>query len=124
MADDRRAQRSSRGELRQRHQGHMLPLCHLPRLDVRRRNAVQSRAGDRGRGEDQSGQCPVGSNCERHSLAVGLVISVALPTWLVPLVGGRNYETYSEDPFVLGTLAAAFINGVLSGNVVSFKANA
>ncbi|RAH50750.1 glycoside hydrolase family 3 protein [Aspergillus brunneoviolaceus CBS 621.78] len=28
--------------------------------------------------------------------------------------GGRNYETYSEDPFVLGALAAAFVNGCQS----------
>jgi beta-glucosidase-like glycosyl hydrolase len=25
--------------------------------------------------------------------------------------GGRNYETYSEDPVVLGVLGAAFVNG-------------
>lgn len=27
------------------------------------------------------------------------------------LLGGRNYETYSEDPYVLGTMGAAFVNG-------------
>ena len=25
--------------------------------------------------------------------------------------GGRNYETYSEDPVVLGLLSAAYVNG-------------
>lgn len=26
-------------------------------------------------------------------------------------LGGRNHETYGEDPHVLGTMGAAFING-------------
>lgn len=25
--------------------------------------------------------------------------------------GGRNHETYGEDPHVLGTLGAAYVNG-------------
>ncbi|PYH82960.1 glycoside hydrolase, partial [Aspergillus uvarum CBS 121591] len=33
--------------------------------------------------------------------------------------GGRNYETYSEDPFVLGVLAAAFVNGCQSMGIAA-----
>ncbi|KAJ5222799.1 uncharacterized protein N7469_009039 [Penicillium citrinum] len=33
--------------------------------------------------------------------------------------GGRNYETYSEDPFVLGVLGAAFINGCQSEGIAA-----
>ncbi|KAJ5644258.1 uncharacterized protein N7484_006765 [Penicillium longicatenatum] len=33
--------------------------------------------------------------------------------------GGRNYETFSEDPVVLGNLAAAFINGCQSEGIAA-----
>ncbi|KAL4900763.1 hypothetical protein BDW74DRAFT_170545 [Aspergillus multicolor] len=33
--------------------------------------------------------------------------------------GGRNYETYSEDPVVLGILSAAFINGCQSQGIAA-----
>ncbi|GES58878.1 glycoside hydrolase [Aspergillus terreus] len=33
--------------------------------------------------------------------------------------GGRNYETYSEDPFALGVLAAAFVNGCQSEGIAA-----
>jgi beta-glucosidase len=33
--------------------------------------------------------------------------------------GGRNYETYSEDPVVLGVLGAAFVNGCQSEGIAA-----
>ncbi|CAI7588645.1 unnamed protein product [Penicillium discolor] len=34
-------------------------------------------------------------------------------------LGGRNYETYSEVPYVIGTLAAAFVNGCQSQRIAA-----
>lgn len=34
-------------------------------------------------------------------------------------LGGRNYETYSEDPVVLGKLAAAFVEGCQTQNIAA-----
>jgi beta-glucosidase len=34
-------------------------------------------------------------------------------------LGGRNYETYSEDPMLIGTLAAAFVNGCQSEGIAA-----
>ncbi|KAG5753312.1 hypothetical protein H9Q70_004053 [Fusarium xylarioides] len=34
-------------------------------------------------------------------------------------LGGRNYETYSEDPYVIGTLASAFVRGCQSEGIAA-----
>ncbi|KAH6661792.1 glycoside hydrolase superfamily [Plectosphaerella plurivora] len=34
-------------------------------------------------------------------------------------LGGRNYETYSEDPYLIGTLASAFVNGCQSEGIAA-----
>ncbi|RGP77235.1 hypothetical protein FLONG3_4750 [Fusarium longipes] len=34
-------------------------------------------------------------------------------------LGGRNYETYSEDPYLIGTLASAFVRGCQSQGIAA-----
>jgi len=61
----------------------------------------------------------IGEECRQENVAVLLGPGVNMKR--SPLCG-RNFEYYSEDPFLAGELAAAFINGVQSQNVgVSVK---
>jgi beta-glucosidase len=39
-------------------------------------------------------------------------LSYCTPAMSLTGLGGRNHETYGEDPHVLGTMGAAFINGM------------
>lgn len=48
---------------------------------------------------------------ETQATGSGILLAPMVNIHRIP-VGGRNYETYSEDPFLTGTLAAAFIDGV------------
>ena len=47
---------------------------------------------------------------EAKTKAANVLLAPTMNVIRSPL-GGRNYETYSEDPLVLGTLAAAYVNG-------------
>ena len=63
-------------------------------------------------------QHEIGQALAREARALGSTILLApmVNIHRTPL-NGRNYETYSEDPFLAGTLAAAFINGVQSQHI-------
>ena len=56
----------------------------------------------------------LGNECQAEG--VGVLLGPAVNIKRSPLCG-RNFEYYSEDPFLAGEIAAAFINGVQSQNV-------
>ena len=56
----------------------------------------------------------IGSSCQHEQLSV--VLGPAVNIKRSPLCG-RNFEYFSEDPFLAGEISAAFINGVQSKNV-------
>ena len=61
----------------------------------------------------------IGESCQHESLSV--VLGPAVNIKRSPLCG-RNFEYFSEDPYLAGKLAAAYIRGVQSKNVgVSIK---
>jgi len=56
----------------------------------------------------------IGSSCQHEQLSV--VLGPAVNIKRSPLCG-RNFEYFSEDPYLAGEMSAAFINGVQSKNV-------
>lgn len=62
----------------------------------------------------------LGSALGREARATGssLLLAPMVNIHRSPL-GGRNYEAFSEDPYLTGKMAAAFINGVQSENTAA-----
>lgn len=56
----------------------------------------------------------IGSSCQHEKLSV--VLGPAVNIKRSPLCG-RNFEYFSEDPYLAGEMSAAYINGVQSQNV-------
>ena len=56
----------------------------------------------------------IGDSCQHEKL--GVVLGPAVNIKRSPLCG-RNFEYFSEDPYLAGEMSAAFINGVHSRNV-------
>ena len=56
----------------------------------------------------------IGNSCQHEQLSV--VLGPAVNIKRSPLCG-RNFEYFSEDPYLAGEISAAFINGVQSKNV-------
>lgn len=61
----------------------------------------------------ESGEC-LGEECQAEDVAV--LLGPAVNIKRSPLCG-RNFEYFSEDPYLAGELSAAYINGVQSRNV-------
>jgi len=53
---------------------------------------------------------------ETRALGAGMLLAPMVNIHRTPQ-GGRNYETYSEDPYLTGTMASSFIQGVQSEHV-------
>ncbi len=62
----------------------------------------------------------VGAGLARETLAKGrnIILGPCINIHRVPM-GGRNFESFSEDPFLAGRMAVGYIKGVQSLNVVA-----